>query len=63
MPQKPSYVLGHPPLIKKETEMKGNFGLYVVPTGPTMTDVFKIDYNSGKTWRFLGGCWVAVKET
>jgi hypothetical protein len=42
--------------------MKGNFGLYVVPTGPTSTEVFKIDYNSGKTWRFFSGEWVKVLD-
>lgn len=41
--------------------MKGNFGLYVVPSGNT-TEVFKIDYNSGKTWRFYSGEWVKILD-
>lgn len=42
--------------------MNGNFGLHVLPTGISQSECFKIDYNTGKTWRYLLGCWVLVKE-
>lgn len=39
--------------------MKGNFGLYVVPSADDAA-ILKIDYTSGNTWRYVEGKWVAI---